>query len=652
MTTQQQEVEASARPAGAKRPRRWRLLSMPLRWLIFIMICLVSLHYGLAAREWTFRATDQIHFFSDINRGYMWGIRSARDGYLNIYEKQKDQQPWDNPFIDYAPLRLAVMRNWGQWVLAHYPDATDNNRRNDYEFHQPVLKFNTAISIFGAIGIFLLTRFHIRRSYESVERGTLSRMIRRFFHLSDERVLLPARPRPPFCGNWQGLLAAISFWLNPAVLISAYGWPTWDMWIIPFFVWAAYAACIDAWLLSGIFIAIGAMFKGQQLFIASVFIIWPLLLLQFGSIYRWVCGFLLGFGLIASPWLVTYLPGGDVSLPRIMDWPAIWWVSGAGMSVLAIGVLGWLYSRPWGMLNRLKFNMLRLSILILAIVVSIVGITWPWWSNQHGAWWPGFVFAGIVLFAGLLLRRMRFVIATFAGTIGAALFSCLALFHGSDSWFRCSFLFGTYHWRQMVVGQTSNLPGLMLKRFGWRDVDEQVFTLPAKFLGFLPNDPYPVTINALLRTIFVATFLMCCVGVAMHWRRKDPRFLVALTGTWLMFFCFPTQIHERYLIFAAGVGMTAIAAGFGYYLLGLFMSVITSIMTLHVMIGNSTRGFGLLQNELGPKFGPSLYRFIVRTHPDIGWAVLLCAAVFLYVSLTPGRRRGNADQLRLTQQGV
>jgi len=48
----------------------------------------------------------------------------------------------------------------------------------------------------------------------------------------------------------------------------------------------------------------------------------------------------------------------------------------------------------------------------------------------------------------------------------------------------------------------------------------------------------------------------------------------------------------------------------------------------------------------------SVFVFVSRTFPDIGWAVLLCAAVFLYVSLTPGRRRGNADHLRLTQQGV
>lgn len=648
MTVPQQETEHVVKPQHRK---RWWLLGMPLRWTIFTLICIASLWAGLRLGEWTFNVTEQIHFSSDNDRGYRWGYRAATQGYLNLYERMQNQKPGDWEFLDYSPMRLLVMRYWGQWVVEHYPNITEKGRQNTYEFFKPVLYFNSAMSAFGAVGIFLLTRFHVRRSYEAVERGPISRRIRRWLGKPDDHILLCARPMPPFAGNWQGLIAALSFWLNPCILLSTHGWPTWDMWVIPFFVWATYLASAEMWLLAGFCIAVGTMFKGQQLFIAAIFIIWPLLLLQFGAIYRWICGFLLGMGLLASPWMVSYLPGGNLKAPRVLDWQALAWIVGiAG----AAAVAAWLFhvaSKPRPLLNFWKLSCLRIGLILLAAGALAAAILPPWFESGLANIWIGLAFGGVILAATATLRRWRFVVATVGGALGSALLLCMILFHGSDAWIRCSFLYGTEHWRGMVTGLTSNLPGIMQQSYGWRNVDDTIFTIPTRFFGFWPQVSYPMTISVMSRTLFVVTFSLCCVGAAFHWRRKDPRFLVALTGAWLMFFCFPTQIHERYLIFAAGVGMTAIAAGLGYYLLGLFMSAVTFIMTLHVMLSATNRGYGL-KSVFGPEFGPGLYKFVSRTHPGIGWAVLLCAAVFLYVSLTPGRRRGNAEVLRLTQQGV
>jgi hypothetical protein len=423
------------------------------------------------------------------------------------------------------------------------------------------------------------------------------------------------------------------------------------MWIIPFYVWAAYLAGLEAWLLAGLCLAVGTMVKGQQLFVAAIFIIWPLLLLQWGAIYRWICGFLLGMGALASPWMVSYLPGGKLNAPRVMDWQALGWVVGITGAATAAAWLFRVAYKPRPNMNLWKLFGVRTGAILLAAGTLALAILPPWFESGLSEIWIGLTLGGVILAAAATLRRRRFVVATIGGAFGTALLLCMILFHGSDAWIRCSFLYGTQHWRGMVTGLTSNLPGIMQQSYGWRNVDDTIFTIPAYIFGLWPEVSYPVSISVMSRTLFVVTFFLCCVGAAFHWRRKDPRFLVALTGAWLMFFCFPTQIHERYLIFAAGVGMTAIAAGLGYYLLGLFMSAVTFIMRLHVMLSATNRGYGL-KSVIGPEFGPALYKFVARTHPGIGWAVLLCAAVFLYVSLTPGRRRGNAEFLRLTQQGV
>jgi hypothetical protein len=47
--------------------------------------------------------------------------------------------------------------------------------------------------------------------------------------------------------------------------------------------------------------------------------------------------------------------------------------------------------------------------------------------------------------------------------------------------------------------------------------------------------------------------------------------------------------------------------------------------------------FGL---TISPHFGDSLSQAIMNTFPDIGWLVMLCAPIFLYVSLLPNPANG------------
>jgi hypothetical protein len=111
-------------------------------------------------------------------------------------------------WLDYAPLRLGAMTFWA-WVNSHrFPGV--NRYQESYEFTKPILYFNLGIEILMGVGLFLLARHWVRRS----------------------------NPDAPFGGELHGLAAALFAWVNPALVLSAHCWPTWDIWVAAFFIWA------------------------------------------------------------------------------------------------------------------------------------------------------------------------------------------------------------------------------------------------------------------------------------------------------------------------------------------------------------------------------------------------------------------------------
>ena len=149
--------------------RDWRVLLLRiLIWIVIAAVLVISFREGLKIRRWAFEATDPIRFVDDIQRGCYWGlVASGQEGYLNQYDKMQDELPdrldarWV-PWLDYAPLRLLVMREWGAWQRAHYPPKPNEPLleawQHPYEFNAPVLWFNTGMEIFGAFCAFFLTR--------------------------------------------------------------------------------------------------------------------------------------------------------------------------------------------------------------------------------------------------------------------------------------------------------------------------------------------------------------------------------------------------------------------------------------------------------------------------------------------------------------
>jgi hypothetical protein len=230
--------------------------------------------------------------------------------------------------------------------------------------------------------------------------------------------------------------------------------------------------------------------------------------------------------------------------------------------------------------------------------------------------------------------------------VAGALLLCARWFHGSQNWLYIGWGYGTRHYMHMTMGLSDNLAGILNRRYGWEDVNEVVFSFGPYHLRLWPthisffDDSTDVSIRIFLVWLYVVSFLLCIVGMAIHYRRNDPKFLVAITGVWVMFFTLMPQIHERYLLYAAGVGCSLAAVSGGFVMLDLFMTVLTFMMTLHVMLVSSA-GSGQLAafgKPVSPTFGHSLLRAINGTHPDAGWAMLLCAGIFLFNALAPSRR--------------
>lgn len=713
ITDAQPEVVA-ADATRATPSRRW-LLHRVAVWSVVVTLTISALYAGLLYRKIHWELTVPIRF-GDIQNGYRWGYRSAQEGYLNQYDKMINQEPQSSPWLDYAPLRLGVMTLWTKWTIARYGD-TGGTWQGAYDFSAPVLWFNTAMELVAAVAAFLLVRRWIvtaasaappPRTAWAIVDWFRTRVMRR-----ESTLQLPASLRvKPLLGIKRATAAALLVWFNPAIVLSAHVWPTWDMWIIPMYLLGVYLCLRNWWFAAGIVIGVGAMFKGQQLTVAPVFILWPLLQGRLVPAAKWALGVVLAISLVGSPWLLTYLEpqayaqylahqalvgggfaGGEVPLtssaeaaanmgatavPRLVDHPALAWVVGVVLASIATPLLlSWFRRRNSRRSDLLPLKVARnqvpdhdsvavssrtgrarrfagstLGIALIAGTILLCVIAWPVFVTAHPQKWRILLpFAGVITI-GILLTRPRHLLYTVSAALAASLLMCMVVFHGSHTWWSEGVMFGARHWPWMIMGQTSNLPGIIVLRygrdFGWSKYSENVnlplYNLdPNGWFAWLLGDA-TITPKEFFNSIYVLLLVLCAIGVALQHRRRDPRFLAAITAPWVMMFTFPTQIHERYLLYAAGVGMVMIGANVGLLLLAMFMTFVTWIMTMHVMVRFGYRsGLGANLNHVMPELfsrqsGDKLFHFIAGTHPDIGWAVLLCAAIMLYVTLVPSRR--------------
>jgi hypothetical protein len=645
--------------------RRWKTYVLrALIWLCIgaaMWVCAVE---GLRVRRWIYDAADPIRFVDDMRRGTFWGLHaSGPEGYFNQYDKMDAQVPeWQDsrwaPWLDYSPLRLLVMREWGAWQWKHHPPKPGISLmdawQRPYWFTAPVLRFNTVLEGFSALFAFLLTQHW-------VVRGTL------------------AEKRGHFTGVWQGVAAALFIWFSPDMIVNAHAWPQWDTWVVPWYLCGCLLASLDWWFAAGVAIAIGVNFKGQMLPITPIFVIWPLVQGRVGAAVRWICGAGFCYSVIVSGWLLSYLPPDRLAvarsfeanhavtdfplnlfaIPRIFDVPAATWIA---VMLIVVGVVPRLLralvpKQLEGSESRLQAILRsRWTWIAMAAMFIIASVYWPWLLRQNrGSWYVGLMLACAVAAAGLLLRaRLEpYLLAAVAGT---GLFACIWLFHGDTAWWDCAVHYGSIHWPYLFTGPTSNVPAVFQLRFNWRrEIDQIAFTLPALHVhwpafmarrNWWPASDVDVSAKWLFNTIFGVMLLISGIAIGIQTRRNDRRALVAFVTPWIMFFLWPVQIQERYLLYGAAAAACCIGESIGAALLGLLLTLFSLMMPMKILLDWSywwdLRALG---NNLAravpwlfsPDSGRTMRRYLDGTQPDIAWGILVLSLVFLYLSLTPSR---------------
>jgi hypothetical protein len=256
---------------------------------------------GIQLRHWVGENTRHVRYQHDTVNGLYWGnevLAEAQSlspgeasanswagffrGYFALYDRVK-QEAYENDYVlDYPPLRLLVMGVWAKHVHSEFPEVEDGHPK----LVNSLLKINVLCELLSAIGIFLLVRFCVQRS-SITSRSTF---------LPD---LMP-RDRAFMCG----LAAASVAWLEPSMILDAHGWPQWDVWVLPFYLFATLAALKNRWFCCGCLLALGAMLKGQLLFVAPFFVLWPLWQKKWTRALRMLAGFTATAALIVSPWVL------------------------------------------------------------------------------------------------------------------------------------------------------------------------------------------------------------------------------------------------------------------------------------------------------------------------------------------------------------
>jgi len=264
-----------------------RLTLLASIWIIVLTFSACVFHLGIQLRHWAWINTENMHFQNDVTHAYQWGSDPDHVGLFNRYRQIRndygDEPPMDVG-LDYAPLRLTIVTLWAHWVDHHFTADDEWDPAKSYAFHWPLLTTNAVCEAAAAVGVVLVLRR--MRKIVGPDAGGQSGLI------SLVREYVPL------------LIAALLVWFNPAAILNDC-WPQWDAWILPFFIFALYFAMGDWWFTAGIMLGIGAMLKGQILFVAPAFLLWSLFSAQWMSLARIVAGFAVAFSLIAAPWTLT-----------------------------------------------------------------------------------------------------------------------------------------------------------------------------------------------------------------------------------------------------------------------------------------------------------------------------------------------------------
>jgi len=608
-------------------------------------------------------------------------------GWIATYDNLvRDVSP-DDYQMDYPPLRSLVMTLWAWKVKAEYPSInqfpqgpvrlvnpfTQRRQTATPEIVHPLLMCNMIFEAISSVAIFFLVLIWVRRDDRNVAalswRGrwgdpmllappillglfTLLAPYIRFdsalFNISsspiDNRVasigwwiflvlrftsavafarFLP----PPFRAVACALVAATLAWINPASILDSYGWPQWEAWLLPFLLVAAVLVSLDWWLTAGLVLGVGCMFKGQLLFLCPVLVLAPLFAGWPIRFLRIATGLTAAAGLVVSPWLV------NTSHIKSYIFCALF--------AAALACVLTFFRRP------LRHELARFAAHFFARFDPprpAAKIPWHTWTALSLCFLtaaalplliyhrqdPSLHIWTILLTLAILvipwfLRRRTFA-AWLVLVLSASLWLAAFSLNGSFSWWQVGFLYGTQKHQDMQLGaqSLSNLSSILSQRYGW-SLHDDVGNIHLPFVA----TPIDMDLQTALATVFAITLLFCTFAAAVHLRRRDKKFLVALVAPCILFVTLLTQMAARYTMFSAVIASLLVAISVGMSLLELLLVILSC-----AMLGNQ-----LLASF--PDTAPVTFSITRPTYPDAGWMMLLLAAVILISAMIPSVRKPN-----------
>jgi hypothetical protein len=594
-------------------PSPWRKrLSLAAHFSAIVFIIIASLLYGLNLRYQAWYATTDIHFSITMNSAIRWGQRANEKDAKDVYQEMVDDFGEEGHFkgipnalaLDYPPLRLLIIARWEKWSEREYPVKLGQQARwyRAYEFTSPMIWLNNACEISGAVAMFLLVRFWLRRCGGAPHKPWLN----------------------PLYGTWPALLAGLLLWFNPAVIFNAHCYPQWDVWILPFFLLAVYFGLLNFWLMSGLCIGFVAMGKGQILLVTPALVIWQLCIGRPGAVLRLVIGIVLASGVVASKWLVD----NDASYQWMM----------LVMIAVVIG-LSLFFFRSWSRNSLIAHG--------VALVLCLGLVLWPW---MHHVRPTSFGWVLLTLTVSCIAARflpLRWAPTWLATNAAVALFACVPLFNTSMDWYMVGIKGPTHNWQLLYWCQAMNLGAILQEHYGWEwhqniNLDDYLSKIPIPHVSPEPvsmlqhpwinlvqflQHPWVFPMRYLMVAAFGVSLLLCGLAMAIHHRRKSPKFLFAMVAPWVLMFTLLPQMQNRYLVWAAAFSAAAAAISLEGLMLYLLIAVISIADTAVDMMQYTS------YTPLAQKWLPLLQPLF----PDVAWAVLLIAGIWLYLALTPWR---------------
>jgi len=243
-------------------------------------------------------------------------------------------------------------------------------------------------------------------------------------------------------------------------------------------------------------------------------------------------------------------------------------------------------------------------------------VVWPWQSHVavQARLLP---IAAIAFIALSRFLPARLIPHSYALIVALAILLMMPLFEASTAWLWQGFAYGPNREPFMHGPATNNLPAILQTCLRW------------------PNSAFfkvwrDMEMQQLMGMIYGFCLLLCGIGAAIQYRRRDTRFLIAMFLPWLLFFLLLTNIRGRYLVWAAAMSALLAGSGAGMTLLGILVSVIAALETMQAQsIVNRT------YYAIAP---PDWMRFITALEPHLGWPLLLIAAISLYYTVMPRTR--------------